>query len=114
MTAQPKAVASAAPARPRTPLKIEQTLALLIEADRDGRYLTALDALNSHGDSCWHTSVATCRAKGLEFVQRSHPHQSQSGAEVRFQAYRLAEGHREKAERLLAQYRAREESPRDG
>lgn len=89
----------------RQPLKIQLALALLVDAYRDGRFITTLDALNTYGDTCWHTSVATLRDKGLVFQQRLHRHTHQNGGTARFQAYQLTPESLELAERLLATYR---------
>lgn len=90
----------------RPPLKIEMALAMLLEAYREQRYVCALDALRDHGDTCWHSSVAELREKGIEFVQRDHPHVHRHGGRALYQDYRLAAGSVEKAEIMLAIYRA--------
>lgn len=105
MTAQAKADAMAAPEPTRAPLKLERALDLLIDADRAGLYVFALDALNAFGDSAWHSTVASLRGKGLEFLERPHPHQHQHGGTARFKEYRLAPASREKAHRLRDTYR---------
>jgi len=105
MTAQAKATAIPAVEPPRAPLKVELALSLLIEADRAGRYVCALDALAAFGDSAWHSTVAGLRKKGLSFLQRPYQHQHQHGGTARFLEYRLAPGHRKKAAQLLGQYR---------
>lgn len=89
----------------RQPLKMELALSLLVDAYRADRYITTLDALNTYGDTCWHTSVATLRDKGLTFKQRLHRHTHQSGGVARFQAYKLEAGSLARAEELLATYR---------
>lgn len=90
----------------RPPMKIELALALLVEAYHEHRYVCALDALRDHGDTCWHSSIADLREKGLEFVQRDHPHVHRHGGKALYQDYRLAAGSVEKAESMLRLYRA--------
>lgn len=90
----------------RPPMKIELTLALLTAAYHERRYVCALDALNDHGDTCFHSSIADLREKGLEFIQRDHPHMHRHGGKALYQDYRLASGSIEKAESMLAIYRA--------
>lgn len=89
----------------RQPLKMELALSLLIDAYRDGRFITTLDAMNTYGDTCWHTSVAALRDKGLVFKQRLHRHTHQNGGVARFQAYQLEPESLERALALLAFYR---------
>ena len=81
------------PTQQRAPLKIEQSLALLIDAYHADRFITALDALNAYGDCSWHSSVSTLRERGLV------------GGVTRFQSYQLTPESLEKAEALLADYR---------
>ena len=93
------------PTQQRAPLKIEQTLALLIDAYHADRFITALDALNAYGDCSWHSSVSTLRERGLVFEQHTHNHTNQVGGVTRFQSYQLTPESLEKAEALLASYR---------
>lgn len=90
----------------RPPLKIELSLTLLVEAYHESRYVCALDALRVNGDTCWHSSVAELRDKGLEFLQKDHPHMHRHGGKALYQDYRLAAGSIEKAENLLKLYQA--------
>lgn len=92
--------------RARPPLKIELSLALLVEAYQESRYVCALDALRVNGDTCWHSSVAELRGKGLEFIQRDRPHMHRHGGQALYQDYRLSEKSIEKAEMLLKLYQA--------
>lgn len=89
----------------RAPLKLELALALLIDAYHADRFITTLDALNTYGDTCWHTTAHTLRDRGVTFCQHTHRHAHQNGGTARFQAYQLAPESLETAERLLAFYR---------
>lgn len=106
MTAQTKN-STTPPRPPRQPLKIELALELVIEAARAGKYVFAGDAHNAFGDSAWHSTVDRLRGKGLEFLQRPYHHRHRHGGCVLYQEYRLTPESRKKAERLLAEYRAR-------
>ncbi|MCP1317852.1 hypothetical protein [Halomonas sp. 707B3] len=90
----------------RPPLKIELSLVLLVEAYHESRYVCALDALRVNGDTCWHSSVAELRDKGLEFLQKDRPHMHRHGGKALYQDYRLSAGSIEKAENLLRLYQA--------
>lgn len=90
----------------RPPLKIELTLGFVVDAYHADRYVCAFDALADHGDTCFHTSVATLRKRGIEFDQRDKPHVHRHGGHARYQDYRLALGSVERAERMLNRYRA--------
>lgn len=96
----------------RAPLKIELSLGFVVDAYYADRYVCALDALADHGDTCWHTSVATLRKRGLEFEQRDKPHVHRHGGHVRYQDYRLAPGSIESAELMLEWYRSGRLGPR--
>lgn len=93
------------PAPTRQPLKLEHSLALLVDAYEAGRFVTTLDALTAYGDTCWHTSVADLRERGLRFRQRDHRHTHRHGGAARFQAYQLTPDSVEPARALLANYR---------
>lgn len=90
----------------RAPLKIELALKMLIAADRSGRYVMSFDAMREYGDTCLHSTIATLREKGLQFLQQPYPHEHRHGGKVRFQQYRLAPGSRQKAHALLMEYQA--------
>lgn len=90
----------------RPPLKIELSLTLLVEAYHESRYVCALDALRVNGDTCWHSSVAELRDKGLEFLQKDRPHMHRHGGKALYQDYRLSEKSIERAENLLRLYQA--------
>lgn len=90
----------------RTPLKLELALEMLLRADDAQQYIINLDASQAYGDTCWHSTVAALRAKGIDFLQKPHLHHHQHGGEARFEAYRLSPASREKAEQLLLWYRS--------
>ncbi|WP_163650716.1 hypothetical protein [Modicisalibacter sp. 'Wilcox'] len=90
----------------RIPLKLELALELLLQADDAQRYITTLDALQAYGDTCWHSTVAALRAKGVEFLQERYQHAHRHGGHARFEAYRLSPDSREQAEQLLRWYQA--------
>lgn len=95
----------------RPPLKIELSLALLVDAYHENRYVCALDALRVNGDTCWHSSIAELRQKGFEFLQQPRPHMHRHGGQALYQDYRLSVRSIEKAESLLKLYRAGRSQP---
>jgi len=88
----------------RPPLKIELCLEMLIQADREGRFVMSFDAMREYGDTCLHSSIATLRAKGIRFLQMDYPHEHRHGGKAHFQQYRLAPDSRQKALALLMEY----------
>ncbi|MEX2373992.1 MAG: hypothetical protein WD942_00175 [Dehalococcoidia bacterium] len=90
----------------RTPLKIELCLEMLIQADREGRFVMSFDAMREYGDTCLHSSIAALRDKGIRFTQMSYSHEHRHGGKAHFQQYRLAPDSRQKARALLMEYQA--------
>lgn len=88
----------------RTPLKIELALEMLVEADRRGAYVSALDALQEFGDTAWHSTVAGLRSKGIRFAQQPYNHEHRHGGTARFQLYRISPECRDLAREMLADY----------
>lgn len=88
----------------RIPLKIELCLEMLIQADREGRFVMAHDATKAYGDTCLNSSISALRDKGLKFLQLPCPIEHRHGGIARFQQYRLAPDSRQKALALLMEY----------
>lgn len=86
------------------PLKIELTLDLLIRAERDGDFITALDAFSEYGDMSFHSSISSLRGMGIRFDQTPHKHKHRHGGVARFQAYRISEKSRAAALHLRQHY----------
>lgn len=90
----------------RTPLKIELALDMLLQADQEDRYVMSFDAMREYGDTCLHSTIATLREKGLQFLQKPYKHEHRHGGTALFQWYRLAPGSRAKAHALLMEYQS--------
>lgn len=86
------------------PLKIELALDLLIRAEREGVFVTTLDAFAEYGDTCFHTTIASLRDRGIHFDQVPYKHQHRHGGTAHFQSYRLSEKSRATALNLLQHY----------
>lgn len=86
------------------PIKIELALDMLIRAEREGSFVTTLDAFQEYGDTCFHTTVAELRSRDICFDQRPYKHHHRHGGTAHFQSYRIAEQSRAVAIQLLQHY----------
>lgn len=73
------------------PLKVELALDMLIRAKQEGRFVTTLDALQEFGDTCFHTTIAKLRERGVTFIQQPYQHTHRHGGTAHFQSYQLSE-----------------------
>ncbi len=89
----------------KIPTKLELCLQeLLIRGDAG---LAELEALNSYGDTCLHSTISTlANSKGLIFKRVPEKHTHQRGGVTRFTRYSLFNGEEKvKAKMLLNHYR---------